>query len=146
MKFALTRSTYILMLAGIIALAGCSSQKKQPPLTETFSSQIRQDQSRVFTYTVSPEPQSTRRNAAKRSRAQDANAKRNNQRPQSETKAELAAHARDMLDAKLEDNQLCPDGYIELASFFSRGRYTIRGECRDNPSLSEQRSTSESVG
>lgn len=143
MKIALTRSVYILILAGTVALAGCSSQKQQPDLTETFSSQIRQDQSKVFTYTVSPEPQSISRNAAKTSRAQDTNAKRNNQRPSSETKAKLAAHARDMLDAKLEDNQLCADGYIELASFFSRGRYTIRGECRDNPSLSEQRSTSE---
>ncbi len=121
-----------LVIAGsVLILSGCSSQdKKRPSLTETFETQITEDGSKRFVYQVSPD----RSKGGRPPRNQDGKPPSRDGQKSSNRAAKVAEKTEAMLQEKLAKTEFCQDGYMVLDSFFDRGRYTIRGECRDEAS------------
>ncbi len=111
-------------------LAGCSHQEqKRPTLSETFSTETSDDGSQRFVYSVSPERAQKRRpprDGGHQQRTKPAGKNDSNRQKK------IVSVAEKMLESKLDETQFCQDGYTILDSHFDRGRYTIRGECRDD--------------
>ncbi len=123
--------TALLIASSALILSGCSNQdKKRPALTETFETEITEDGSKRFVYQVSPD----RAKGGRQARSQDGRPpSRDGQKP-SNRGAKIAEKTEAMLQEKLAKTEFCQDGYMVLDSYFDRGRYTIRGECRDEAS------------
>lgn len=121
----------LVSLAVSAVLAGCSHQEqKRPTLSETFSTETSDDRSQRFVYSVSPD-----HHAKKRRPPRDGGSHQQRTKPagknDSNRQKKIVSAAEEMLESKLEETKFCQAGYTVLDSHFDRGRYTIRGECRD---------------
>ncbi len=121
----------LLFASSALALSGCSSQdKKRPSFTETFETEISQDGSKRFVYQVSPD----RAKGGRPPHNRDGKPPSREGQKSSNRATKVAEKTEALLQEKLAKTEFCQDGYRVLDSFFERGRYTIRGECRDEAS------------
>ncbi|MAZ86859.1 MAG: hypothetical protein CL693_04400 [Cellvibrionaceae bacterium] len=124
--------TTLLIASSALILGGCSSQdkRKRPSLTETFETEITQDGSKRFVYQVSPD----RSKGGRPPRNRDGKPPSKGGQMPSDRSAKIAERTETMLQEKLAKTEFCQEGHMVLDSFFDRGGYTIRGECRDEAS------------
>ncbi|MFT4925494.1 MAG: hypothetical protein ACI8WB_001587 [Phenylobacterium sp.] len=140
----------VVPLMSLLVLSACASHdKKMPKMSEVFVTNITQDGSKRFNYAMvvakgekggrgarggskAPGGKSGGRGGRGAGRGgkggSEANSSTANQQQNNE---KIAQRMTEKLNRKLEQTAYCRDGYIELNSYFSRGRSQIRGECKE---------------
>jgi len=137
-------------LFALLTLTACSSKEK-PRLEEFFRTEIREDGSKMFAFslilardtdgerqknTTSPQPVKREGRRGKGGRGQGTNPKLNSDNTASKGQEKLAELFQQRLDIRLETSRYCREGYMELEKSFVGAIYTLRGEC--NESATEQ--------
>lgn len=141
---------YVIPLISILALAGCAHQQPQPPKTqEYFSTLIKPDGTKQFSYTLTmemPEQDSDGRPHGGRGGHgghgdgpsgdhKGGGHKNGDHRPKDDLIDDQFAHAfDDALNSKLNTTGFCRTGFHQLGSQSRRGAILIKGECNETAS------------
>lgn len=131
--------------------SGCSSVSKSD-MKDFFRTEIRDDDSKMFTFTVVVAGQNKDGKQAGKPNNQgrsgrgpsdkggpngspqkSPNANRNNNRN------EMTELFEELLTERLEKNQYCRQGYIDLGRSFSGSMFTLRGECHESATAKDRK-------
>ncbi len=115
----------------IVGCAGPDSKHSGPSVTQDFSTNISEDDTKSFIFTLNMKAPEGR--GAKEPRG----GRRNNQGPPDRggnsgnglKRFKTMFYSR--LDDKLKDSGFCREGYMVLESQFERGKSSLRGECKE---------------
>jgi len=141
----------VLLLTTSFILASCSSTKI-PDMKEYFKPDIREDESKMFTFTIitsRPNAQEERSNKPSRSNKQrkggnekgaERGGSNKKERGQQNAAKSMSNNQKDKLmdvfqqrlDNRIEVSQYCREGYFVLEKDFSGVIYTVRGECNES--------------
>jgi hypothetical protein len=129
-------------------VSSCSSRDKLE-FQEFFRTEIRADDSKIFTFTLitkheekersskSDKPERSKKGGGKKSSnkrngGQQGGKMNRSETNKSEYQAKLANILKEQLILRLENNQYCRDGYIKLNTSLSNSMSSIRGECHES--------------
>lgn len=142
----------IFVLICTTILAACSSQTvpNSSTNTVTFVPEIKQDNTKLFTYTVL-DPSEEKRNSMpaywkkevdRGTKSLDETRKRRNPNIVIERKKELILS---QLGTKLAETDFCRDGHIIINSYFELARSSVKGKCNDNATQADREKFSSAI-
>lgn len=129
---ARSRVIGIVCLGALLAACGHTPSAQDVPPGATFSANILDNGTKLFTF-------STR--LPHQPHGGDNTVRRDEERPTDDRPrmhADMAQNNKKGLQAMLLENGYCRDGYVILEMFEERADYVIRGECRDAASDSDR--------
>ena len=145
----LSKQFLSLFLVLLLALHGCSSRGK-PQMTDFFHTEIREDGSKMFTFTVVVtqnrskvnKQESQPHNQASRERGSGGKKGSGNKRGDKTNKVadngrrddsvQMAELFEELFQKRMEKTRYCRESYIELEKGFSGAIFKLRGECRES--------------
>lgn len=135
----------VLVLVCTSSLLACSTQTTQNSIinTTSFIPEIKQDNTKLFTYTVldpsekkrSSMPAYWKKEVDRGTKSLDETRKRRNPNIVIERKKELMLS---QLSTKLEEIDFCRDGHIIINSYFELARSSIKGKCNDSATQADR--------
>lgn len=147
----ITKKVIAFLIILSVIMTGCSSVSKSD-MKDFFRSDIRADDSKMFTFTVivtqqgKKDKKSTQKNSKSKG-GRDSGKKGGQQNSQRNTKDNsmnknddhMTELFEELLIERLEKNQYCRDGYIELDRAFSGSTFTLRGECNESATENDRK-------
>ncbi|WDE12460.1 hypothetical protein [Thalassomonas haliotis] len=131
------------LFAVLFLLSACAGHKEKP-VEEIFVTQIREDDSKMFAFTLKSERAGRGDKARNKTAAKPGKARKGG-RQKGTGKAEgrerenpLAGIVQQRLEQRLSENGYCSAGYIELERYATRGGMTVRGECHDSATANDR--------
>lgn len=125
-------------LAVLFLLSACASRQENN-LEEIFVTEIREDNSKMFAFTLRQEKSSSGEQPRHKAMAKKAGKKRRNgagkgagKEEVRERKNPLADIFQQRLELRLSKSDYCRTGYLELERYTNRGAMTMRGECNES--------------
>lgn len=129
---------YFLILILSLFLTSCASNKWSPSeVNEVFVTDIKPSGLKVFYYSLTkttPQANGSGKHKGGDAGIRDGRGSKGGGHGgmggrKSDNEPRMKQYFNDMLASKLEKSGYCREGYIELESYFERGRLKIRGEC-----------------
>ena len=140
------KNKIVALLVPFLMLACASNQKRQPEFKEIFVTDIKENGLKLFSYSVtmgSPQKETKGKGrghkgeggmgGGMRGRKSDGGPDHESMTNQSKAKIN------EKLDSKLAETGYCREGYIVLNSYLGKGKYQIRGECKDGATDSDRK-------
>jgi len=141
----LAKSSLIIFACSVF-VAACSSTPEKEGFSESFVTQISEDGSKRFQYTLQREiPDGGRKRGGRMKgamkgggmmgaggRGQGGGKNRTDMIAKMQEKVKAQAHG--SLEEKLAEVEFCREGYMVLHEAFTMGRFQLQGECRDTAS------------
>ena len=127
---------FILAFSTLILTACASNGKKTPDIEEIFVTNIHENGTKQFHYTVTTSSDGNSQSNSRKSRGGGRSKGGGRSEGGSQDKVKQMVYT--MLDSRLSETGYCRNGYIELDSYFARGSSSIRGECRDGASVGDR--------
>ncbi|WDE04798.1 hypothetical protein SG34_026375 [Thalassomonas viridans] len=125
-------------------LAACSSHREKT-VEEIFVTEIREDSSKMFAFTLTQEKAARSRQADTKTRAGKQGKSRKGGKEKGAGKNESRERQNPLedifqqrLEQRLSQNNYCRTGYLELERYASRGAMTMRGECNESATESDR--------
>lgn len=133
------------LIFGVVACSGPNPKPKAPKLTEHFTTQITENGSKMFDYSlVAQRPDGDRKGRGDGAGRRGPGGKngeggrRGGRGGAEEMQEHIKREFYQKLQAKLEETGYCREGYMELDSEFSRRQSRVRGECRESSTDSDR--------
>ena len=131
---------FLIAMVPLMAISGCASHSdnrsrhRQPP-SETFSTEITEDGTKLFTYRLERPERSQVRDDSIKKRARREGGK-SGQPPASREQRndKMKTRMQQKLAAKIDETGFCNEGYIILDEYIGKDGFSIRGECREGAS------------
>ncbi|WDD99674.1 hypothetical protein [Thalassomonas actiniarum] len=132
-------------LSMLCLLSACSSRQEKS-VEEIFVTQIREDNSKMFAFTLRQEKaarsdktrdkmatgkQGKRGKGAGRNKSAGRGEKQERENP-------LATVIQQKLEQRLNQSRYCTTGYLELERYASRAGMTVRGECNESATADDR--------
>ena len=128
---------YFLVLNLSFFLTACASSQWNPSeVNEIFVTDIKSSGLKIFTYSLTkntPQASSGSKNS-NRGKGSDSHGGRGGKgggMGGGSGESNMKQYFNEMLESKLKSSGYCREGYIELNSYFGRGKLEMRGECEE---------------
>ena len=137
------------MLLVPLLLLGCASnENRQPEVKEIFVTDIKENGTKLFSYSVtmnSPQKERDGRGMGRKMPKGEGGMRGGKQgrkgagKPNRESMmSRVKEMINEKLDSKLEETGYCRESYIELDSFIGKGQSQIRGKCKEYATYSDR--------
>ena len=125
-------------IAVILLLSACASRQEKT-LEEIFVTEIREDNSKMFAFTLKQEHAQQREQSRHKARGEKAGKMRKKGGGKGTAKGEARERKNALedifqqrLEQRLSKSDYCRTGYLELERYANRGSMTMRGECNES--------------
>jgi len=134
--------SFLFKLLSILLLTACSTTK-EPQIKEYFRTDIRQDNSKVFVFTIIPAntKKEERRASPPSSGGRDKRGRNQQNRPKAKTDKQsdkLMSLFQEKFENRLEHSQYCREGYFIIEKSFVGSIFTLKGECNESATDSDR--------